>query len=97
MLGDDRASLDSGSALYLTQLSDLKNVNALVGSQTIELNPKLTIVFGENACGKTGHVRVLKKAAAVRASEPVFARCLSGATACPASISSDRIPNRSGH
>ncbi len=71
-LSDDPASLVAGSGLYLTQLGDLKNVNALAVSQKIDFNPKLTIVFGENACGKTGYVRVLKKAAAVRTSETVL-------------------------
>jgi hypothetical protein len=47
-------------------------VNALAASQKIEFNPKLTVIFGENACGKTGYVRVLKKAAAVRTSETVL-------------------------
>ncbi|MGC2718209.1 MAG: ATP-binding protein [Candidatus Acidiferrales bacterium] len=64
--------LDVSAGLFLTQLRDLKNVNALVEGQAIEFNPKLTIVFGENACGKTGYVRVLKKAAAVRTSEVVL-------------------------
>jgi hypothetical protein len=71
-LSDDPASLVAGSGLLLTQLGDLKNVNALAESQKIDFNPKLTIVFGENACGKTGYVRVLKKAAAVRTSETVL-------------------------
>lgn len=71
-LSDDPSSLVAGSGLFLTQLGDLKNVNALAESQKIDFNPKLTIVFGENACGKTGYVRVLKKAAAVRTSETVL-------------------------
>jgi recombinational DNA repair ATPase RecF len=71
-LSDDPSSLVAGSGLFLTQLGDLKNVNALAESQKIDFNPKLTIVFGENACGKTGYVRVLKKAAAVRTSEMVL-------------------------
>src|SRR5271156_2954734 len=71
-LGDDPSSLVAGSGLFLTQLGDLKNVNALAESQKIDFNAKLTIVFGENACGKTGYVRVLKKAAAVRTSETVL-------------------------
>jgi recombinational DNA repair ATPase RecF len=71
-LSDDTSTLDVTSGLFLTRLHDLKNVNALVEGQTIEFNPKLTIVFGENACGKTGYVRVLKKAAAVRTSEAVL-------------------------
>jgi hypothetical protein len=65
-------SLVDGSGLFLTQLGDLKNVNALAESQKIDFNQKLTVVFGENACGKTGYVRVLKKAAAVRTSETVL-------------------------
>jgi recombinational DNA repair ATPase RecF len=71
-LSDDASLLDVSSGLFLTQLSDLKNVNALVEGQAIDFNPKLTIVFGENACGKTGYVRVLKKAAAVRTTEAVL-------------------------
>jgi hypothetical protein len=71
-LSDDASSLVAGSGLCLTRLGDLKNVNALAESQKIDFNPKLTIVFGENACGKTGYVRVLKKAADVRTSETVL-------------------------
>jgi hypothetical protein len=71
-LSDNASSTDANSGLFLTQLRDLKNVNALVEGQTIDFNPKLTIVFGENACGKTGYVRVLKKVAAVRTTEAVL-------------------------
>lgn len=71
-LSDDSSLLDVSSGLFLTQLRDLKNVNALVEGQAIEFNPRLTVVFGENACGKTGYVRVLKKAAAVRTTETVL-------------------------
>jgi hypothetical protein len=71
-LGDEASLLDVSSGLFLTQLCDLKNVNALVEGQAIDFNPKLTVVFGENACGKTGYVRVLKKAAAVRTTEAVL-------------------------
>jgi hypothetical protein len=69
---DDASLLNVTSGLFLTQLRDLKNVNALAEGQAIDFNPKLTIVFGENACGKTGYVRVLKKAAAVRTTETVL-------------------------
>jgi len=71
-LRDDASLLDVNTGLFLTQLRDLKNVNALVDGQAIDFNAKLTVVFGENACGKTGYVRVLKKAAAVRTSETVL-------------------------
>jgi hypothetical protein len=71
-LRDDASLLDVTTGLVLTRLRDLKNVNALVDGQAIDFNPKLTVIFGENACGKTGYVRVLKKAAAVRTSETVL-------------------------
>jgi recombinational DNA repair ATPase RecF len=71
-LSDDASWLDVSSGLFLTQLRDLKNVNALTEGQAIDFNPRVTVVFGENACGKTGYVRVLKKAAAVRTSEAVL-------------------------
>jgi len=71
-LSDDTSLLDVSTGLYLTCLCDLKNVNALIEGQAIEFNPKLTVIFGENACGKTGYVRVLKKAAAVRTTEAVL-------------------------
>jgi len=71
-LSDDASLLDVSTGLCLTRLYDLKNVNALVEGQAIDFNPKLTVIFGENACGKTGYVRVLKKAAAVRTTEAVL-------------------------
>ena len=71
-LGDDTFPLEIGSGLLLTRLHNLRNVNALAEGQAIDFNPRLTIVFGENACGKTGYVRVLKKAAAVRTAESVL-------------------------
>ena len=51
-LSDDVSLLDVSSGLFLTQLHDLKNVNALVEGQAIDFNPKLTVVFGENASEK---------------------------------------------
>src|SRR5262249_9611383 len=68
-LTDDVSSVDVSAGLALTRLDNLRNVNALAEGQAIDFNPKMTVVFGENACGKTGYVRVLKKAAAVRTAE----------------------------
>jgi hypothetical protein len=47
-------------------------VNALAAGQSITFNPKLTIVFGENAAGKTGYVRILKRASNARTKEPIL-------------------------
>ncbi len=71
-LSDERSVHDASTGLALIRLHDLQNVNALTSGQALEFNSKLTVVFGENACGKTGYVRVLKKAAAVRTAESVL-------------------------
>lgn len=62
----------TGTTLRLVSLRHIENVNALATNQEIEFHPRLTIVFGENASGKTGYVRILKRAAAVRTAEPVL-------------------------
>src|SRR4051794_20774714 len=49
LLSDNSSLADAGSPLTLVRLSGLKNVNALTAGQGIEFNPKLTVVFGENA------------------------------------------------
>jgi hypothetical protein len=71
-LTDDQGSLAESTLLSLVRIDGVQNVNALVEGQFIDFNPKLTVVFGENASGKTGYVRILKSAAAIRASEPVL-------------------------
>jgi len=58
--------------IRLVGLKHIQNVNALALNQEIEFHPRLTICFGENASGKTGYVRILKRAAAVRTAEPVL-------------------------
>ena len=69
---DEVSPLDVTSGLFLTELGHLKNVNALAEAQEIRFNPRLTVIFGENACGKTGYVRVLKRVAAVRTAENIL-------------------------
>ena len=60
------------SSIRLLSLEHVEGVNALEPNQKIEFHPRLTVCFGENASGKTGYVRVLKRAAAVRTAEPVL-------------------------
>lgn len=71
-LRDDVFDLAAAEPLVLNRMEDLQDVNALAPGQHISFNPKLTIVFGENATGKTGYVRVLKRAAAARTAEPIL-------------------------
>jgi len=72
------ASSSPETAIRLGSLGHVENVNALAPNQEIEFHPRLTICFGENASGKTGYVRILKRAAAVRTAEPVLPNVLAG-------------------
>ena len=58
--------------LELSRLRDVQNVNRLAADQEIEFNPHLTIVYGENASGKSGYVRILKHLASVRSVEAIL-------------------------
>lgn len=69
--------------LVLTRLADVQGVNALAPGQVIEFNPAMTVVWGENATGKSGYVRVLKAIAGVRNAEPLLADVTKPATDTP--------------
>ena len=71
-LGDGGAAADAGEALRLVALSECRGVNALAENQEIAFNPRMTALFGENATGKTGYVRVLKRLANVRSAEAII-------------------------
>jgi hypothetical protein len=62
--------------LRFSSVSSVGGVNALAAGQTITFNPRLTLLFGENAAGKTGYVRMLKRLASVRAAEPILGNIL---------------------
>lgn len=56
------ASDDFKENLTFDYLANVEGVNALNENQTIELTPKLTIIYGANGAGKSGYVRLLKNA-----------------------------------
>jgi energy-coupling factor transporter ATP-binding protein EcfA2 len=58
--------------LSLKELSEVENVNALVGSQRLIFHEKLTIFFGENGCGKSGYARILKWIAGARGADELI-------------------------
>ena len=58
--------------LELTELSFVENVNLLARNQVIQFNPHMTVIYGENATGKSGYVRILKQLAAVRSAEAIL-------------------------
>ena len=47
-------------------------VNALAENQTLKFGPNLTLVYGDNAAGKTGYIRILKSACRARGQEEIL-------------------------
>jgi hypothetical protein len=83
LLGFGELPQEAIDDLRLIGLRDLSGVNALASGQRIEFSPRLTVLFGENASGKTGYVRVLKRAASVRSAEPVLGNVYAAAAGKP--------------
>lgn len=55
-----------------------RGVNALAEGQTLKFGPKLTVVYGDNATGKTGYIRILKSACRARGREGILGNVVSG-------------------
>lgn len=68
-LGLEQRDEEGTESLLLVALDEVTNVNALVEGQRIEFDSSLTVLFGENASGKTGYARILKRVAATRTAE----------------------------
>jgi hypothetical protein len=65
----------SGNPLDAVRLDSLKigdGVNALKPGAQIDFAPGVTVIFGENGSGKSGFVRVLKRAAGLRTAEDIL-------------------------
>lgn len=58
--------------LLLSKIEDVEGVNALVEKQLIEFGPNLTVLYGGNGSGKSGYVRLLKKAFYSKAPEEIL-------------------------
>ncbi len=71
-LEDKNSGPDAEEAVTLAHLKDVENVNALAPGQQLSFNPRLTVIFGENAAGKSGYARILKGLAAVRTAESIL-------------------------
>lgn len=69
--------------LLLKEIREVKNVNRLAADQVIRFNPYLTVLFGENATGKSGYVRILKRVAAVRSAEDILPDIRAGQVSGP--------------
>jgi recombinational DNA repair ATPase RecF len=72
LLGDTNGNGDAAEPLRISELRECAGVNALAREQEIKFNPRMTVLFGENAAGKTGYVRVLKLLANVRGAQAII-------------------------
>ena len=73
---------DEGGARTSVSLDSVfhhRGVNALAENQTLRFSPGLTVVYGDNAAGKTGYIRILKAACRARAREEILSNVVSGA------------------
>jgi len=59
-------SIQQAQPLILSQIGEIKGVNAIVDGQTLCCGPKLTVVYGPNGSGKSGYARILKAACFTR-------------------------------
>src|SRR2546425_5264044 len=60
----------------LVALTHHNGVNALAAEQTLTFGPGLTVVYGENAAGKSGYTRILKRACRSRYVENILGNVL---------------------
>jgi hypothetical protein len=61
------------SVPILCSMHDVRNVNALAPAQTITFGRTgITVIYGENASGKSGYSRVLKRACRARHAETIL-------------------------
>ena len=67
----------NGATVSVVSLTHHIGVNALAPDQTVSFGPNLTIVYGENAAGKSGYTRILKQACRSRFVENILSNVLS--------------------
>lgn len=64
---DIPGSTARGDAVTLTDISEVTGINALVSGQTLSFRVGgLTIIFGNNASGKSGYARLIREAVTAR-------------------------------
>ena len=63
---DERSA---AAPVSLVSIFHHRGVNALAEGQTLKLGEQLTVVYGDNAAGKTGYIRILKSACRARGQE----------------------------
>lgn len=69
----------AGSApVSLVSIFHHRGVNALAEDQKPSFAPSLTVVYGDNAAGKTGYIRILKSACRARGQEQILGNAVAG-------------------
>jgi hypothetical protein len=75
----DVPDIMTGAApISLVSIFHRRGVNALAEDQTLKFAPSLTVVYGDNAAGKTGYIRILKSACRARRQEKILGNVVSG-------------------
>ena len=78
--GHLREKTAGGAPVSLDSIFHHRGVNALAEDQTLNFAPNLTVVYGDNAAGKTGYIRILKSACRARGQEQILGNVVSGAS-----------------
>ena len=71
------AESDAAPPVSLVSIFHHRGVNALAKGQTLKFAPNLTVVYGDNAAGKTGYIRILKSACRARRQEIILGNVVS--------------------
>lgn len=81
LTADDLPVKTAGNApVSLLSIFHHRGVNALAEDQTLKFGPNLTVVYGDNAAGKSGYIRILKSACRARSQERILGNVVSGTT-----------------
>ena len=67
-----RGNRTANAPVSLESIFHHRGVNALAENQTLKFGPNLTLVYGDNAAGKTGYIRILKSACRARGQEEIL-------------------------
>ena len=79
-------SVDAGR-VNVQSIYHLRGVNALAEDQQLSFGAELTVVYGDNAAGKSGYTRILQSACRARGAEDILGNVLSGTTPLMPSVS----------
>ena|ERR1700730_409156 len=67
------ANPGAGASVSLTAIKDVSAVNNLAPAQTLTFAPRgITVIYGDNAAGKSGYARILKRACRARHPEAIL-------------------------